>query len=93
MSNDKARVPEVVMGEPETFKPVGVVMAIEVTVPLPVPAQTPLIAKQPEAMSIPLEKVEVALSEMYESVPMPKRVETVNLGKVEVAMVEVATKY
>lgn len=55
--------------------------------------QIPPMAKQPEARLIPLEKVEVAVSEIYEPVPMPKRVEAVSLGKVEVAVVEVATKY
>jgi hypothetical protein len=55
--------------------------------------QTPFWAKQPEAKLIPLEKVEVAVSEMYEPVPMPSSVETESRGKVEVAVVLVATKY
>ena len=58
----------------------------------PPPTQTPFTAKQPEARLIPLEKVEVAVSEMYEPVPMPSKVALSN-GKVEVADVEVATKY
>ena len=42
---------------------------------------------------MPLERVEDVLSEIYEPVPMPNKVETVNLGKVEVAVVLVAKKY
>jgi hypothetical protein len=53
----------------------------------------PLMAKQPEARFIPLDRDEVAVSEMYEPVPIPKSVEAESKGKVEVAEVEVATKY
>ena len=61
--------------------------------PLPPPdTHVPLMAKQPESISIPLDKDEVAESEIYEAVPMPSKVEAVNLGKVEVAIVEVAVK-
>ena len=51
------------MGEPETLRPMGVATATEVTVPAPVPAQTPLMAKQPVIRLIPLDKDEVAESE------------------------------
>jgi hypothetical protein len=40
-----------------------------------------------------LERDEVAESERYEPVPMPNKVEADSRGKVEVAVVEVATKY
>jgi hypothetical protein len=60
---------------------------------MPEPAQIPFMAKQPEVILIPLDKVEVPKSERNEFVPMPRSEETVNLEKVEVAVVEVATKY
>ena len=81
------------MGEPETLRPVGVVRATEVTVLVASLRQTPFTAKHPVAKLIPLEKEDVAASLMYEAVPMPKRDEAVRRGKVEVAEVEVATKY
>ena len=63
MSKERAKVPEVVIGEPVTFKPMGVVWATEVTVPALLVIQAPLIAKQPEVISMPLERVEVEVSE------------------------------
>ncbi len=93
MSKFKARIPEVVMGEPVSLRPCGVVMATEVTVPAPVPVHVPLMAKQPVSILIPLDREEVPVSLMYEAVPMPRSVEAVNLGNVEVAEVEVAIKY
>lgn len=92
-SYDRLKVPEVVIGEPVTFMPIGVDRATEVTVPDPVPTQIPLMAKQPVWRLMPLEKVEVEVSERLVAVPMPSNVEAVNLGKVEVALVEVAVKY
>ena len=89
----KARVPAEVMGEPEIVRPVGTVMATEVTVLVASLTHVPLTAKQPEARLMPLERDEVELSEMYEAVPTPKSVEAESRGKVEVAVVEVATKY
>ena len=61
---DKARVPLVVMGEPEIDRKVGTVIATLVTVPEPEPRQTPLMAKQPPAKSTPRAKVEVAVVEV-----------------------------
>src|SRR4030042_4749956 len=93
MSKLRVKIPEVVIGEPVSLRPCGVVMATEVTVPEPVPAHVPLMAKQPEVILIPLDRDEVPVSERYEAVPMPRSVEADNLGKVEVAEVEVAVKY
>src|SRR4030042_2285733 len=61
--------------------------------PLPAPPETqvPLMAKQPDVISIPLDRVEVEVSERYEPVPIPRLV-TESLGRVEVAVVEVAVK-
>jgi hypothetical protein len=91
-SIETARVPTEVTGEPEIVKPVGTVMATEVTVLVASLTHVPLTAKQPEAKLIPLERLEVELSLKYEPMPMPKLV-TDNFGKVEVAVVLVAVKY
>ena len=61
ISKLRARVPEVVIGEPVTFKPIGVVWATEVTVPPPLVIQTPLMAKQPLFRLMPPANVEVAV--------------------------------
>ena len=90
MSKERLNVPEVVMGEPVTLRPMGVDRATEVTVPLPVPAQVPLMAKQPEFKLIPPTKVDVAVevekkygAEIMLPAEMPKKVEVAE---------EVATK-
>ena len=62
-SRERARVPAEVTGEPEIVKPVGTVIATEVTVLVASLTHVPLTAKQPEERLIPLDKDEVAMSE------------------------------
>ena len=64
ISKERLKVPEVVIGEPVTFMPIGVARPIEVTVPELLVIQTPLTAKHPEARSMPLAAVEVAVAEV-----------------------------
>ena len=54
-------VPEVVMVPPVN----PLLVATDVTEPLPVPAQRPLIEKQPVSTFIPEPKVEVAVAEIF----------------------------
>ena len=61
-SIETARVPAEVTGEPEIVRPVGTVMATEVTVLVASLTQTPLTAKKPAERLIPLERDEVAVS-------------------------------
>ena len=62
MSYEIARVPEVVIGEPEIVNPVGTVAETEVTEP--VPAHVPVeVWKQPDDNAIPFANVEVAVEE------------------------------
>lgn len=60
-SIETARVPTEVTGEPEIVRPVGTVMATEVTVLVASLRHVPLTAKQPVARLIPTLKDEVPM--------------------------------
>ena len=62
-SRERARVPAEVTGEPEIVRPVGTDMATEVTVLVASLTHVPLMAKQPEERLMPLDRLEVAVSE------------------------------
>ena len=82
ISKERLKVPEVVIGEPVTFMPIGVARPIEVTVPefevIHVPSG---ILKQPPDNWMPLEKVELAVADV-----MFKRLVWMPPAKVEVAV-------
>ena len=51
---ETARVPEVVIGEPETVSPVGTESATEVTEPFPVPKPSVLVATHASPVPVDL---------------------------------------